>query len=150
MPLRKFLQGHHSNKWPKSYGFEIYGQGPTYVVSVEPDGMASEAGLMPGDQLLELDGQDVTTMPASAIKALARRSRTQPPALEVVACVSRLVLEPLPAPAVSGYGFTILNDQRPVVVESVDFGGPAYAAGLRVGVWVICSWFFCYPLHLPS
>ena len=134
MPLR-FLQGPH-RKWPKAYGFEIHGSGPSYVVSVEPGGAASQAGLAPGDQLLELDGQDVTAMPAPAVKALARQSRCQPPALEVVACLSRLELEPLPSsPSPSsggGYGFSVLNE-RPVVVGSVDFGGPACAAGLRVG-----------------
>ena len=133
MPL-KFLHGH--SKWPKSYGFEICGKGPTYVVSVEPDSVASQAGLMPGDQLLELEGQDVTAMPASAVKTLARQSRVQPPALEVVACLRRLVLEPLAGP--TGYGFTVLNEQ-PVVVGSVDFGGPAHGAGLRVGEWSISS-----------
>ncbi|KAL8610285.1 hypothetical protein ACOMHN_062017 [Nucella lapillus] len=126
MPL-KFL--HSGPKWPKGYGFEIYGNGPTYVVSVQAVSSASQAGLSPGDQLLEVDGQDVTNMAASAIKVLAKHSRMQPPALEVVACVTRLVLEPQ---GFSGYGFAVLNN-RPVVVGSVEFGGPAFEAGLRVG-----------------
>ncbi|KAK7502340.1 hypothetical protein BaRGS_00006293, partial [Batillaria attramentaria] len=125
MPL-KFLQG---LKWPKAYGFEIFGKGPAYVVSVETGSVADKAGLKPGDQILELEGQDVTTMSAATIKTLARQSRNQPPALEVVACLAEVLIEPAP---VSGYGFSVLNE-RPVVVGSVDFTGPAYEAGLRVG-----------------
>ena len=83
MPLR-FLQGQQGpGKWPKAYGFEIYGKGPTYVVSVEGHTVASQAGLKPGDQILEIENQDVTTLPASAVKALARQCKNQPPALEV-------------------------------------------------------------------
>ena len=50
-------------------------------------------------------------------------------ALQVVSCLSKVSLEPVP---LSGYGFSVLNE-RPIVVGSVDYGGPAHNAGVRVG-----------------
>lgn len=125
MPLT-FLS---NSKWPKSYGFEIYGSGPTYVVAVEENSTAQKAGLLPGDQILELDGQDVTVMSAAAVKTLAQKSQTQPPSLEVVSRVTNVKLEPTPG---YGYGFSVLH-QQPIVISSVEYGGPAYKSGVRVG-----------------
>ncbi|ESO84151.1 hypothetical protein LOTGIDRAFT_155476 [Lottia gigantea] len=123
MPLNKGLN------WPRTCGFEIYGVGPSYVVAVEPNSVASIAGLMPGDQLLELEGVDVSSLPSEQIKSLAKRSRNQYPAVEVVACLQEINILPN---RLIGYGFTFQN-ARPLVVSTVDFGGPSYMAGLRSG-----------------
>lgn len=64
MPFR-FLQ-----KWPLTQGFEIYGRGPSYVISVEKGTSAFKAGLMPGDQILEMNGTDVTTMSSEQVSVL--------------------------------------------------------------------------------
>ena len=84
MPLRLL------RKWPKTDGFEIFGQGPCYVTSVEKGSKASKAGLKPGDQILEVNGSDVTAMNAQQIKAMARTANRKSPELEVVSCLQRL------------------------------------------------------------
>ena len=127
MPLK------FTTKWPKGYGFEIYGKGPCYVTFIEKGSVAHNAGLLPGDQILELDGQDATMMSSEALKTLAKHSREQPPSLEVVSCLKQVHI---PFKGIMGYGFTLV-DGRPVVVAGVDFGSPAYKAGLRTGDYFI-------------
>ncbi|XP_012934967.2 putative zinc metalloprotease aq_1964 [Aplysia californica] len=123
MPLR-FLQ-----KWPQTLGFDIFGRGPSYVVSVEKGTPAYKAGLMPGDQILELNGRDVTDMSADQIKVLAKSSHTKSPELEVVSCLQTIIMEPdVPI----GYGFNVLNE-KPLRVGAVSYEGPAYGVGLRAG-----------------
>lgn len=119
-------------KWPNNYGFEIYGHGPSYVIMVEKGSMAHKAGLKRGDQLLEVNGQDVTNMSAAQIKALAKRSATKPPELEVASCLKTHVIKPRHP---MGYGFKVSN-KRPVTVTSVDYGESAHKAGLRVGEYL--------------
>ncbi|XP_059156490.1 delphilin-like [Physella acuta] len=123
MPLNLF------KKWPQTYGFDIYGKGPSYVVSVERGSLAYKSGLMPGDQILEVGGQDVTQMSADEIKLLSKSISGQPPELEVVSCLQTTIVSP---DHNKGYGFTVGRD-RPVVVQSVEFGSPAFLAGLRTG-----------------
>ncbi|CAL1532337.1 unnamed protein product [Lymnaea stagnalis] len=123
MPLKLF------NKWPRLYGFEICGQGPSYVISVEKGSLAFRAGLMPGDQLLEVGGQDVTTLSVDEIRLMSKSISKQPPELEVVSCLQTIVIKPDP---VAGYGFSVLNE-KPVIIGSVSFGGPAFQSGLRAG-----------------
>lgn len=120
---------HLHKKWPHSFGFEIYGNGPCFVTSVEKGSVAHKAGLLPGDQLLEINGQDVTKMSVEQIRALVKTESNHPPELEVVSCIKTHVIKP---DHPLGYGFRVLN-KRPVSVESVDYGGPAYQSGLRVG-----------------
>ena len=40
--------------WPEAYGFNIAGQGPTYVTKIQDGGVAYRAGLKTGDMLLEV------------------------------------------------------------------------------------------------
>ncbi|GFO33170.1 glutamate receptor, ionotropic, delta 2 (grid2) interacting protein, a [Plakobranchus ocellatus] len=123
MPLRLL------HKWPKVFGFEIFGKGPCYVISVQKGSMAYKSGLMPGDQLLELNGRDVTALTSEQIRALAKPRAIKPPEVKVVSCLQTVEIKPeLPL----GYGFTIAGE-KPVTVGSVEYGGSAYKAGLRTG-----------------
>ena len=70
-----------NGSWPESFGFTIHGDGPTYVIGVKRSGLAHPAGVSPGDQVLELDGHDVSDMSAEAIKKLAYHSRNIPPTI---------------------------------------------------------------------
>ena len=115
--------------WPESFGFSLVGEGPCYVISVQRGGVAHSAGIVPGDQVIELDGHNVSDMSAEAIRTLARHSRTVPPTVGVV---SRLQYVELIGHRRWGYGLT-LQGTKPTRVESVDPPGPAYLAGIREG-----------------
>ena len=118
-----------NTRWPESYGFSIYGDGPCYVITVERGSIAQNAGISAGDQLLEVDGHNVTDMSSDAVKTLAQHSRTVPPTLGVV---SRMQYVELIANRRWGYGLS-LRGAKPTFVDSVDPPGPAYQAGLRSG-----------------
>ncbi|XP_030916937.1 delphilin [Geospiza fortis] len=45
--------------WPESFGFGISGSGPCYILWVQEGSSAALAGLRPGDEVLELEGQPV-------------------------------------------------------------------------------------------
>lgn len=124
------------SEWPEACGFSIVGTGPSYVISVERDSLAHQAGLCPGDQLVDVDGHSVADMSADAIVALARHaapggtsSDLPPPTLGVV---SRVQFLELAADRRWGYGMK-LKGIKPTVVEAVDPPGPAYKAGVRPG-----------------
>ena len=134
-----------NTRWPKQFGFEIAGLGPCFVTLVEKDSVAFSSGLQPGDQILELDNQDVTNMSAKAIRTLAKHSRSQPPTLGVV---SRGVQTNIMGSKLMGLGFAV-SDTRPVVVEFVDKGGPAEAAGIKKGSSFFLS-FFLSTFHVKS
>ncbi|XP_074647789.1 delphilin-like isoform X2 [Tubulanus polymorphus] len=130
----QFAPGSHngtlSNKhWPEKFGFSIWGGGPCFILTVDKNSIAHRAGVLPGDQLLEIDGHDVARMSNEAVKTLARHCQTVPPTIGVV---SRLqYVEILPHRHL-GYAFTV-QGSRPVVVNSVNPFGPAYQVGLREG-----------------
>lgn len=113
--------------WPESYGFSIFGQGPSYVTSVEKGSIAHQSGLCPGDQLLELAGFNVSSMSDETIKTLARSNSLQSPTISVT---SRLKFLRLEADHHWGYGMT-LQGIKPTLVATVDPPGPAYLAGVR-------------------
>ncbi|XP_060080140.1 delphilin-like [Ylistrum balloti] len=123
MPLRT------APKWPKHYGFDIIGEGPCYVVNVEKRKVAYGAGLMPGDQILELDEQDVTNLSSEDLKSLAKNSRSQPPTLGVVARRQQVELV---CSRTGGCGFEV-SGEKPVRIQHVDQASPAFIAGLREG-----------------
>ena len=118
-----------NKRWPEFYGFGIAGDGPAYVISVDRGSIAHNAGIMPGDQLLELDGHNVTDMSAEAIRTLAKHSHSVPPTIGVV---SRIQYVELLANRRYGYGLSLVGT-RPVVVESIQQSGPAFQAGMRKG-----------------
>ncbi|XP_053389051.1 delphilin-like isoform X2 [Mercenaria mercenaria] len=116
-------------KWPKHFGFEIVGQGPCFVLHVERGSVAYNSGLQCGDQILELDDQDVTNMSAEALKTLAKHSRTQPPTLGVV---SRILHVDVVGNKSVGLGM-VINNSKPVYVWTVEKDGPAHVMGIRPG-----------------
>lgn len=122
MPLRTL-------KWPKHFGFDIVGQGPCFVLHVERGSIAYNSGLQCGDQILELDDQDVTNMSSEALKTLAKHSRTQPPTLGVV---SRILHVDLVGNKSVGLGM-VVSDGKPVHVWTVEKDGPAHVMGIRPG-----------------
>uniref|UniRef100_A0A8B9E8K6 Grid2 interacting protein n=1 Tax=Anser cygnoides TaxID=8845 RepID=A0A8B9E8K6_ANSCY len=70
--------------WPEAFGFSIGGRGPCYVLWVEEGSSAAAAGLRPGDEVLELEGQPVASLGRPALLALARRCVAVPPSIGVL------------------------------------------------------------------
>eukprot|EP00730_Choanoeca_flexa_P016869 TRINITY_DN8054_c0_g1_i2.p1 TRINITY_DN8054_c0_g1~~TRINITY_DN8054_c0_g1_i2.p1 ORF type:complete len:315 (+),score=32.83 TRINITY_DN8054_c0_g1_i2:61-1005(+) len=60
-PVRPFLGPRTLSlvRQSSGYGFTLGGGAPTYVVDIEPRGAAAISGLMTGDRLLEINGEDV-------------------------------------------------------------------------------------------
>ena len=69
--------------WPEAYGFWIYGNGPTFVVHVDPLSISEKAGLCVGDCIVGLDDQNVTKQSAEMLKQIAQNSKKKPPFLTV-------------------------------------------------------------------
>ncbi|XP_064631791.1 delphilin-like isoform X3 [Lineus longissimus] len=119
--------------WPDAFGFGLWGTGPCFVISVEKGSVAHKAGILPGDQLLEIDGHDVANMSIDAVKTLARHSATVPPTVGVVTRLQHLEIVPNRQ---LGYGFTV-SGSKPVVVQSINPFGPGYQSGVREGDLVL-------------
>ena len=128
-------------QWPEMYGFYIHGDGPTFIVYVEPTSIAEQAGIRIGDRIIELDNVDVSTKASGAIKSMARASKNSPPAISVQAYCQQVELvandrffsKPL---GLNGFGFTVKGD-LPVLVDQVSENSPAYQAGLRIGKFLL-------------
>ncbi|XP_051790282.1 delphilin-like [Erpetoichthys calabaricus] len=119
--------------WPEDFGFRISGGGPCYILSVDEGSSAHVAGLRPGDQILEIEGQNVSSMTAEALTDVARHCKTVPPSIGVV---SRIQQVDIPPGADGRFGFTIVGDS-PLLVEDCTASSPAYESGLRVGDYVL-------------
>lgn len=141
LPLRM------SHKWPKSCGFDIFGEGPAYVLSVAKGSIAFNAGLSPGDEIIELDGEDVTNASATTLKSLAKHSHSQPPTLGVITRVQQIEVV---CSRVSGCGFDIQGN-KPVRVKNVELSGPAHQAGIKPGgATLIVVLYFFYPAFVNA
>ncbi|NXE54451.1 GRD2I protein, partial [Casuarius casuarius] len=92
--------------WPEAFGFRIGGNGPCYILSVEEGSSAHVAGLQPGDQVLEIEGQPVSSLSCEALASLARRCGNVPPSIGVVSRVQHVDLRPGPQGC---FGFTLLS-----------------------------------------
>nr|XP_038043004.1 LOW QUALITY PROTEIN: delphilin [Anas platyrhynchos] len=115
--------------WPEAFGFSIGGRGPCYVLWVEEGSSAAAAGLRPGDEVLELEGQPVASLGRPALLALARRCAAVPPSIGVL---SRLQRADLP-PGTRGPLRLQLAGGSPPRVASVAPGSPAAACGIAPG-----------------
>lgn len=116
------------------------------------------AGLQPGDQVVDIEGQDVTNLSTPALIALAQTLKTVPPSIGVVSRLkqARLITDLLRwrvhqskivrsfvlsqvdiNPGLDGrFGFTIVGDS-PLMVENCVPNGPASNGGLKVGDYVM-------------
>ncbi|XP_017589752.1 PREDICTED: delphilin [Corvus brachyrhynchos] len=56
--------------WPESFGFRISGSGPCYILWVQEGSSAALAGLRPGDEVLEIEGQPVSSLGCGALPGL--------------------------------------------------------------------------------
>ncbi|CAB1448071.1 unnamed protein product [Pleuronectes platessa] len=117
-----------NQNWPEAFGFRLGGTGPSYILSVVEGSSAYLAGLQPGDQVVDIEGQDVTNLSTPALVALAQTLKTVPPSIGVVS-TSPLVPD-------GRFGFTIVGDS-PLMVEDCMPSGPAGRSGLKVGDYVM-------------
>ncbi|XP_029620783.1 delphilin isoform X5 [Salmo trutta] len=119
--------------WPEEFGFQLGGSGPSYILSVEEGSSAYLAGLQPGDQVLEIEGQNVSTLGFQAVIAIAQAQRNIPPSIGVVSRIQQMDITPGPD---GRFGFTIVGD-CPLLVEDCSPCSPAGRGGLRAGDYVM-------------
>lgn len=116
------------------------------------------AGLQPGDQVVDIEGQDVTNLSTPALIALAQTLKTVPPSIGVVSRIEQVSLTTFTintyniqpcnsnhafipqidiTPGPDGrFGFTIVGDS-PLMVEDCMPNGPAGRSGLKAGDYVM-------------
>ncbi|CAL8313525.1 unnamed protein product [Arctogadus glacialis] len=123
----------NNQNWPEEFGFRLGGVGPSYILSVLEGSSAFLAGLQPGDQVVDIEGQDVTNLSTPALIALAQTLKTVPPSIGVVSRLEQIDI----APGQDGrFGFTIVGDS-PLMVEDCMAAGPGGRSGLKVGDYVM-------------
>ncbi|XP_069784311.1 delphilin isoform X2 [Narcine bancroftii] len=123
----------YNERWPEEFGFQITGNGPCYIIHVQEGSSAHVAGLQPGDQILEIEGQDVSSMNCDALVHLAKHCKTVPPSIGVVSRIEHLDL----LPAADGrFGFNLSGDS-PLQIENCFPDSPAAELGLKAGDYVL-------------
>ncbi|XP_074867348.1 delphilin isoform X2 [Carettochelys insculpta] len=121
--------------WPEDFGFKISGNGPCYILAVEEGSSAHVAGLQPGDQILEIEGQLVSSMSCETLINLARQCENVPPSIGVVSRIQRMDIKPGPD---GRFGFSLMcNSGNPLQVESVTPDSPASGCGIKPGDYVL-------------
>ena len=78
--------------WPESFGFAIGGDSPVVIVAVVENSVAQKAGLQPGDQLLEIDDENVQSYSKEEVIACAERQTEFPPMISVVSRIRTIEL----------------------------------------------------------
>ncbi|NXH32270.1 GRD2I protein, partial [Myiagra hebetior] len=127
--------------WPESFGFRISGSGPCYILWVQEGSSAALAGLRPGDEeVLEIEGQPVSSLGCEALLGLARRCGNVPPSIGVV---SRLQHASIPPGPRGCFGFELASESPPRVA-SVNPDAPAHGSSLP------CSAPLPSPVPAPS
>jgi hypothetical protein len=125
------------NQWPESYGFSIYGNGPSYVIWVDEGSISDTAGIKVGDKIVQIDGQDMSKQSADAIIDMVHNSKKSSPpvsvqhAAEIIDLYSDLSLchsSKNPNP----FGLYVKGD-RPVKIDQVTENSPASYAGIASG-----------------
>ncbi|XP_061849370.1 delphilin isoform X1 [Colius striatus] len=119
--------------WPEAFGFKISGTGPCYILWVQEGSSAAVAGLRPGDEVLEIEGQPVSSLGCEALLGLARRCGNVPPSIGVV---SRLQHANIPPGPQGCFGFELASGSPPQVA-SVSPESPAAACGIEPGDYVL-------------
>lgn len=117
-----------NEKWPEAFGFTVGGRAPVVILSVEENSVAQRAGLQPGDQILEVNGENVQGLSKEEIILLAKRSRTVPPALAVISRIRTFDLRRRRG----RFGFAV-HGKGPVFIAEVEQGSPAQNVGIRRG-----------------
>ncbi|NXX98260.1 GRD2I protein, partial [Centropus bengalensis] len=110
--------------WPEAFGFKISGVGPCYVLWVQEGSSAAAAGLQPGDEVLEVEGQSVSSLGCEELLGLARSCSNVPPSIGVV---SRLQHIDIPAAPRGCFGFHLAK----AVVALL---GSCHGHSLRLGL----------------
>ena len=121
-----------NENWPEAFGFTIGGKAPVVILSVEENSVAQRAGLQPGDQILEVNGENVQGLSKEEIILLAKRSRTVPPALAVISRIRTFDLRRRRG----RFGFAV-RGRGPVFIADVEPNSPAQNVGIRRGDLVL-------------
>ncbi|XP_062308376.1 delphilin isoform X2 [Osmerus eperlanus] len=122
-----------NQNWPEEFGFRLGGTGPSYILSVVEGSSAYLAGLQPGDQVVDIEGQEVSNLSTQALIALAQTLKTVPPSIGVVSRIEQIDIAPGPD---GRFGFTIVGDS-PLLVEDCMPNCPAGRSGLKAGDFVM-------------
>lgn len=123
----------NNRHWPEEFGFTIAGDAPAYIITVQQGSHAHSAGLQPGDQLVELNGINVTQRTAQDIQGIAKHCPTVPPSIVVVSCVKTVEIL---RDSKGRFGMTVIG-AGPVYVEVTEPHGTAAQGGLRPGDMIL-------------
>ena len=83
----------NNNGWPESLGFSIAGDAPVVIVSILPHSRAESAGLLVGDQILEINDKNVQGLSKDQVIVVARKSDRVPPSLAVISRIRTFRLQ---------------------------------------------------------